>query len=96
MATKRQPLASISSRNLVDAVLRVERMRVEEREQLADEVYARQPNLFASVIALHRYGATHPQRVVVLNLLLVFHGAMKISGGGPGGHPNSPTLTVLR
>jgi len=74
-------MASISFRNLVDAVLRVERMRVEERERLADEVYARQPNLFASVIVLHRYGATHVQMDVVLNLLLVFHEAMKISGG---------------
>ena len=38
--------ASISSRNLVDAVLRVERMSFTERERLADEVHARQPNPF--------------------------------------------------
>ena len=74
--------ASISSRNLVDAVLRVERMSFTERERLADEVCARQPNLFASVIVLQRYGATLVQIEVVLNLLLVFHEAMKISGGG--------------
>ena len=74
-------MASISSRNLVDAVLRVERMTFQERDRLADEVYARQPNLFASVIVLHRYGATHVQMDVVLNLLLVFHEAMKINGG---------------
>ncbi len=74
-------MASISSRHLVDAVLRVEAMSFHERERLADEVYARQPNLFASVIVLHRYGATHAQMDVVLNIFLVFHEAMKISGG---------------
>ena len=74
-------MASISSRNLVDAVLRVERMTFEERERLADEVHARQPNLFYSVLVLQRYGATLVQIEVVLNLLLVFYKAMKISGG---------------
>jgi hypothetical protein len=75
-------MASISSRNLVDAVLRVERMSFTERERLADEVHARQPNLLYSVLVLQRYGATLVQMEVVLNLLLVFHEAMKISGNG--------------
>ena len=74
-------MASISNRNLVDAVLSVERMSFAEREQLADEVHARQPNLFFSVLVLQRYGATLVQIEVVLSLLLVFHEAMKISGG---------------
>jgi hypothetical protein len=47
-------MASISSRNLVDAVLRVERMSFTERERLAEEVHARQPNLFFSVLVLQR------------------------------------------
>ena len=71
--------ASISNRHLVDAVLRVERMSFTERERLADDVCVRQPNLFASVIVLQRYGATLVQMDVVLNLLLVFHEATKIS-----------------
>ena len=75
-------MASISSRNLVDAVLRVGRMSFTERERLADEVHARQPNLFYSVLVLQRYGATLVQIEVVLNVLLVFHEAMKISGSG--------------
>lgn len=74
-------MASISSRNLVDAVLRVERMSSAERERVAEEVHARQPNLFFSVLVLQRYGATLVQIEVVLNLQLVFHEAMKISGG---------------
>ena len=49
-------MASISNRNLVDAVLRVERMSFTERERLADEIHARQPNLFYSVLVLQGYG----------------------------------------
>ena len=74
-------MASISSRNLVDAVLRVERMSLQERERLAEEVHDRQPNLFFSVLVLRRYGATLEQIEVVLNLLLVFFEAMRCSGG---------------
>ncbi len=73
-------MASISSRNLVDAVLCVERTTFPVRERLAEEIYAAQPNLFASVIVLQRYGATVEQIDVVLNLLLVFYKAMKVSG----------------
>ena len=50
-------MASISSRNLVDAVLRVERMTFQDRERLAKEIHAAQPNLFFSVLVLQRYGA---------------------------------------
>ena len=73
-------MASISSRNLVDAVLRVDRMTFQDRERLAEEIHARQPNLFFSVLVLQRYGASLAQIEVVLNLLLVFYEAMKCSG----------------
>ena len=73
-------MASISSRNLVDAMLRVERMTFQDRERLTEEVHARQPNLFFPVLVLQRYGATLEQIEVVLNLLLVFYEAMKGSG----------------
>ncbi len=73
-------MASISSRNLVDAVLRVDQMTFQDREWLAQEIHARQPNLFFSVLVLQRYGATLEQVEVVLMLLLVFHEAMKSSG----------------
>ena len=73
-------MASISSRNLVDAVLRFEQMTFQDRERLAEEIHARQPNLFFSVLVLQRYGATLEQIEVVLNLLLVFYEAMKNSG----------------
>ena len=73
-------MTSISSRLLVDAVLRVERMSFNERERLADEIHAQQPNLFFSVLVLQSYGVTLEQMEVVLNLLFVFYSAMKISG----------------
>lgn len=40
-------MASITSGKLVDAVLRVERMSFQDRQQLAEEILAAQPNLFA-------------------------------------------------
>jgi hypothetical protein len=73
-------MASISSCNLVDAVLRVERMSFQERERLAEAVHDQQPQLFFSVLVLPRYGATLAQTEVVLNVLLVFFEAMKCSG----------------
>jgi hypothetical protein len=73
-------MPTISSRLLVDAVLRVERMSFKDRERLADEIHARQPNLFFSVLVLQRYAATFEQMEVVLNLLLVFYEAMRASG----------------
>jgi hypothetical protein len=65
---------------LVNAAISVERMSFSEREQLADEVHAAQPNLLLSVLALQHSGATTQQMEVVLNLLLVFYSAMKASG----------------
>jgi len=73
-------MSPISQRQLADAVLRVDGLGVEGRLQLAEEVHKRQPNLFYSVLVLHRYGATMEQIEVVLNLLLVFHAAMDCSG----------------
>lgn len=73
-------MPTISSRLLVDAVLRVERMSFKDRERLADEIHARQPNLLFSVLVLQRYAATLEQMEVVLNLLFVFYEAMRASG----------------
>ena len=50
-------VASISSRNLVDAVQRVERMTFRDRERLAEEVHDQQPDRFVSVLVLQRYRA---------------------------------------
>jgi hypothetical protein len=73
-------MPSICSRNLVDAVRRVERMSLQDRVRLSEEVHERQPNLLFSVLVQQRYGATLEQIELVLNVLLVFYEAMKCSG----------------
>jgi hypothetical protein len=73
-------MTAISLPVLAQAVRSFERLSFDERTQLADEVQARQPNLFLSVLALEGFGASLAQMEMVLNLLLVFYGAMKISG----------------
>jgi hypothetical protein len=73
-------MPSITSELIVGAAIEVERMTLKQRERLADEIHARQPNLLYSVIVLHRFGATVAQIEVVLNVLFVFHEAMKSSG----------------
>lgn len=55
-------------------------MSFKEQERLADEIHARQPNLFFSVLVLQRYGATLEHIEVVLKLLFVFYEAMRASG----------------
>ena len=81
-------MVSISSRNFVDAVLRVERVSFAQRRRLAEEVHSRQPSLFYLVLVLQRHGATLVQVEAVLNLLLVSHEAMKI-GGVKMGRPDA-------
>lgn len=73
-------MTAIAQQVLVEAVLHVERLNFEARQQLADEIYARQPNLLASIVVLEQYGATLEQMESVLNLLLVWYEAMKRSG----------------
>lgn len=73
-------MPAISSPHLVRAVLRVQRMDLQARVRLADEVHVQQPHLLYSVVVLHKLGASLQQVEVVLELLLVFHEAMKASG----------------
>jgi hypothetical protein len=75
-----RPMAAISRDLLFDAVRRVEHMPFAGREQLAFEVHAAQPNLFFSVLVLKQYQATLEQIEIVLNILLIFFAAMKLSG----------------
>ena len=50
------------------------------RVALADEVFAHQPNLLASVLVQQRMGASLQQIEVLVNILLVAYQAMKTSG----------------
>ena len=73
-------MTAISPELLGRAAVAFERMTFQQREKLADEVYARQPNLLASIVVLKVYGASLQQMEFVLNILLVFYEAMRASG----------------
>ncbi len=73
-------MTAISPELLGRAAVALERMSFQEREKLAGEVYARQPNLLASIVVLKVYGASLEEMEAVLNILLVFYAAMKASG----------------
>jgi hypothetical protein len=54
-------------------------MDIRQRGLLADEIYAKQPQLLTAVLAQQRFGASFAQIEILLNLLLVSYQAMKIS-----------------
>ncbi|WP_374439125.1 hypothetical protein [Inhella sp.] len=62
------------------AVLDVEGMSQAQKVQLADEVFAQQPNLLAAILVLPRMGVSAEQLEVPLHILLVSFQAMKRSG----------------
>lgn len=77
---KRQAAPAISQVVLAQAAVAVDRMGHDERVQLADEIYLKQPNLLASVVVQHQMGASLPQVEGLLTILLVAYQAMKMSG----------------
>jgi hypothetical protein len=72
-------MTRITQAVLVEAARAVNRMGAQERLQLADEVFAHQPNLLASVVVLRQMGASDAQIEVPLHVLLVAWQAMKSS-----------------
>lgn len=73
-------MTAVSLQHLTSAVLRVQHLSLQQRADLADQIYAHQPNLLLSVIALHRFDCSLAEIEVVLNLLLVLYEAMKATG----------------
>jgi hypothetical protein len=73
-------MALITQAVLAKAAIAVNGMGMAERVRLADEVFAHQPNLLASVLVLQRMGASLPQMDVPIHILLVAYQAMKTSG----------------
>lgn len=65
---------------MIEADVAVRRMRHDQKVRLADEIYAQQPNMLASVLALPRMGVDMAQLEVALHILLVTFQAMKLSG----------------
>jgi len=66
--------------HLAQAIRALGAMDLARREHLADELFARQPNLLASVLVLHRMGADSRDIETALHALLVSWLAMKASG----------------
>jgi hypothetical protein len=65
---------------VIKADLAVRRMRQDQKVRLADEIYAQQPNMLASILALPRMGVDMVQLEVALHILFVTFQAMKLSG----------------
>jgi hypothetical protein len=65
---------------MVQATIDVNAMSAAQKVQLADEIFARQPNLLASILVLPRMGVSMLQLEVPLHVLLVTFQAMKRSG----------------
>lgn len=65
---------------MVRANIDVDRMSAQRKVELADEIYARQPNLLASILVLPLYGVDMLQLEVPIHVLLVAFQAMKHCG----------------
>ncbi|WP_395689849.1 hypothetical protein [Caenimonas koreensis] len=73
-------MGAISQAALVQAAIDVNGMRPEHKVHLADEIFAQQPNLLASVLSLSRMGVDMLLLEVPLHILFVTFQAMKRSG----------------
>jgi hypothetical protein len=65
---------------VIEADVAVRRMSHDQKVSLADEIYAQQPNMLASMLALPGMGVDMAQLEVVLHILFVTFQAMKLSG----------------
>lgn len=65
---------------MVQAAIDVNGMSQAQKVRLADEIFAQQPNLLASILALPRMGVGMVELEVPLHVLLVTFQAMKRSG----------------
>lgn len=65
---------------MVQAAIDVNGMGQAQKVRLADEIFAHQPNMLASILALSRMGVDMVELEVPLHILLVTYQAMKRSG----------------
>ena len=64
---------------VIEADIAVRRMSHDQKVRLADEIYAQQPNMLASILALPSMGVDMAQLEVALHILMVTFQAMKLS-----------------
>jgi hypothetical protein len=72
-------MGAITQSVMVQANIDVNRMDQAKKVRLADEIFAKQPNMLASILALPRMGVDMVQLEVPLHILLVAFQAMKLS-----------------
>ena len=73
-------MGAITQAALVQAAIDVNGMGPAQKVRLADEIFAVQPNLLASILALSRMGVGMVELEVPLHILFVTFQAMKRSG----------------
>lgn len=73
-------MGAITQSVMVQAAIDVNRMDPAKKVSLADEIFAQQPNMLASILALPRMGVGMVQLEVPLHTLFVTFQAMKLSG----------------
>jgi hypothetical protein len=73
-------MSRISRDAMARALIAAQAMDLQQKEQLADEVFRAQPNLLASVVVLPRLGVALSKVDFAIEILFVCFQAMKASG----------------
>lgn len=74
-------MGRLTEEHVAKAMIQVERMSLEEKVRLSDEIHETQPNLLASVLSLHKTELSPADRELVFELLLACYEAMRAEGG---------------
>lgn len=73
-------MGRLAQRVVIEADVAVRRMNHDQKLRLADDIYAQQPNMLASILTLPRMGVDMAQLEVAMHVLFVTFQAMKLSG----------------
>lgn len=73
-------MSRIQPKHIASARIQVEPLTDQKTESLAEEVFAKQPNLLGSVLVLPQFGVTHSQIDIALKVLFICHCAVKSAG----------------
>ena len=71
-------MGRLTQRAVIEADIAVRRMSHDQKVRLADEIYAEQPNMLASILALPRMGVDMAQLEVALHVLFVTFQAFRL------------------
>ena len=77
---RRSTMTLLTQAVMVRATIDVDRMDVQHKVEMADEIRVQQPNLLASILVLPQFGVDMQQLEVPIHVLLVAFQAMKHCG----------------